>query len=229
MWQSFVSGISHFIQYFYLATAAIGIPNYGMAIILFTVAVKILLFPLTVKQINSMRAIQELQPQIRAIQTKFKDKPDKAQQEIMKLYREAGANPLSGCLPLLFQMPILFALFSALTIFFNPVKHPEYVVLAHANFLWVDNLGKPDLIVLPVLAAISTFLQQYVTSRTASGKIDPTQRTMLIMMPLMFGWFARSFPAGLSLYWVTFNIVGIFEQLIIKRTAKVRREQASAK
>ncbi|MEG3069348.1 MAG: YidC/Oxa1 family membrane protein insertase [Syntrophaceticus schinkii] len=99
MWQNVVNGLSLIIQYFYLATESLGIPSYGLAIIFFTIAVKLLLFPLTRMQMRSMSAMQELQPKIKAIQEKYKDKPEKSQQEMMKLYKEKGANPFAGCLP----------------------------------------------------------------------------------------------------------------------------------
>ena len=114
-----------------------GVPSYGLAIIMFTILLKIVLFPLTVTQMRSMRAMQELQPKIKAIQDRYKDKPEKSQEAVMKLYKEAGANPFAGCLPLLVQMPILFALFSALRTFFNQK-------IANAGFLWIQNLGYAD-------------------------------------------------------------------------------------
>jgi len=219
LWESIVSGFTQLLQYFYLLTEYLKIPNYGLAIIFFTLAVKSVLFPLTAKQMRSMRVIQELQPKIKAIQEKYRDKPEKAQQAVMNLYKEAGANPLSGCLPLLVQMPILFALYQALL-------HFPFSVVEHTRFLWIPNLAHPDLIGLPVLVVITTFFQQYVTSLTTTGKIDSNQRMMLYFMPLVIGWLARSFPAGLSLYWVTFSFLGIIEQFIIKRYVRIGREQS---
>ncbi len=215
MWEAFVEGFSRTLHYFYIVTAWLHLPNYGLAIILFTVGVKVVLFPLTARQVRSLRVIQELQPQIRAIQEKYRDNPEKAQRALMELYKKAGANPFSGCLPLLIQMPILFALFSALRDFFDPVRHPPYVDVTKAGFLWIGNLGRPDPVILPILTVIATFFQQYVTTRATGGKIDPNQRLMLIMMPLFVGWLARTLPAGLALYWVTFSLVGVFEQWLL--------------
>lgn len=227
LWQSFVNSISLLIQYFYDATQLLNIPSYGLAIIFFTIAVKVVLFPLTLKQLRSMRTIQDLQPKIKAIQERYKGNPEKSQVEVMKLYKETGANPLAGCLPLIVQMPVLFALFSSLRTFFDPKLHPSYVDITHANFLWINNLGAPDLYVLPILTAVATFFQQYLTSLSSSGKVDQTQRTMLIVMPLFIGWIARTFPAGLALYWVMFSLVGIAEVFIIRRTAKGEKEQGA--
>ena len=234
LWPSFVNGFILLLQYLYNVTVAIGIPSYGLAIILFTVLLKMVLFPLTVTQMRSMRAMQELQPKIKEIQERFKDKPEKSQEAVMKLYKEAGANPFAGCLPLLVQMPVLFALFSALRTFFN--KN-----IQNAGFLWIQNLGYADaphvknlitgvyfhngLYILPVLTVIATFGQQYVISQSTSGKIDPNQKTMLYTMPLFIGYLASMYPAGLALYWVMFSVAGIIEQLIIKRMVVRGREQ----
>jgi len=226
LWDSFVNGFSQLLQTFYLITVWLKIPNYGIAIILFTLAVKALLFPLTAKQLRSMRALQELQPQIKEIQERYKNNPQKAQQAIMELYKKAGANPFSGCLPLLIQMPILFALFSALRKFFDPVHHPSYVDLSHAGFLWIPNLGQPDLVWLPLLVAAATFLQQYVTVLVTTGQFDSNQRMMTIMMPLFIGWLARTLPAGLSLYWVVFSLCGVLEQFFLRKQFQRGREKS---
>lgn len=217
MWEGIVNGFSQLLQYFYLTTAWLRTPSYGIAIVLFTITVKAVLFPLTVKQMRSMRTLQILQPRIKAIQEKYRDKPEKAQRAVMELYKEAGANPLSGCFPLLIQMPILFALYQALL-------HFPFNVIEHARFLWVSNLAQPDAYGLPVLAIITTFLQQYVTSLVTTGRIDPSQRTMMFLIPFFIGWLARSFPAGLALYWVTYSFVSIFEQLIVKYQVRAGRE-----
>jgi len=226
LWESFVNGFSQLLQLFYLITEWLKIPNYGIAIILFTLAVKALLFPLTAKQLHSMRALQVLQPKIKEIQERYKNNPQKAQQAIMELYKKAGANPFSGCLPLLIQMPILFALFSALRKFFDPIHHPSYVDLSHAGFLWIPNLGQPDPFLLPLLVAVATFLQQYVTTLATTGQFDSNQKMMVIVMPLFIGWLARTFPAGLSLYWVVFSFVGVCEQLLLRKQFHSGREKS---
>ncbi|MEW8959731.1 MAG: YidC/Oxa1 family membrane protein insertase, partial [Moorella sp. (in: firmicutes)] len=208
-------------------TKNIGIPNYGLAIILFTILVKVILYPLTYKQLRSMKKMQELQPKIQELQKKYKNNPQKAQQAMMELYQKEGVNPLGGCLPLLVQMPILFALFSALRVFFDPVHHPPYVELAHADFLWIKNLGQPDPIILPVLVALGTYFQQKISMVGTSQ--DQTQKTMLIVMPLLIGWMSRNFSAGLSLYWVTFSLMGILEQWFIRRQPRLVKEEISSK
>lgn len=227
MWNSIIQGFSEIIQAFYQATVWMKIPSYGLAIILFTIAVKIVLFPLTRSQMNSMWAMQELQPKIKELQERYKNKPEKAQQAIMALYKEKGVNPMAGCLPLLIQMPIIFALFSSLRLFFDPKLHPPYVDLTKAGFLWIENLGKADPIILPLLTVVMTFVQQYITSMATSGRIDPTQRTMLIVMPLFIGWIARTLPAGLALYWVVYSLFSAVEMLVIRRMSGVAKGAGS--
>ncbi|APC09719.1 YidC/Oxa1 family membrane protein insertase [Neomoorella thermoacetica] len=221
-----VEFLSQSIQFLYNITKAIGIPNYGLAIILFTIAVKVILYPLTYRQLRSMRRLQELQPKIQELQKKYKSNPQKAQQAMMELYQKEKVNPLGGCLPLLIQMPILYALFSSLRSFFNPALNPT-VNLAHANFLWISNLGQPDPYILPVLVAVGTFFQQKVSM--VSGGQDQTQKTMLFVMPLIIGWMSRNFSAGLSLYWVTFSLMGILEQWLARRQPHLVKEEISAK
>ncbi|AKX95382.1 membrane protein [Moorella thermoacetica] len=221
-----VDFLSQSIQFLYNITKAIGIPNYGLAIILFTIAVKVILYPLTYRQLRSMRRLQELQPKIQELQKKYKSNPQKAQQAMMELYQKEKVNPLGGCLPLLIQMPILYALFTSLRSFFNPALNPT-VNLAHANFLWISNLGQPDPYILPVLVAVGTFFQQKVSM--VSGGQDQTQKTMLFVMPLIIGWMSRNFSAGLSLYWVTFSLMGILEQWLARRQPHLVKEEISAK
>ncbi|MEW6662586.1 MAG: YidC/Oxa1 family membrane protein insertase [Bacillota bacterium] len=193
-----------------------------MAIVIFTVLLKIVMFPLTVKQVNSMKKMQELQPKIQEIQKKHKDNPQKSQQMVMEIYQKEKVNPFAGCLPLLVQMPILFALFSALRTFFDPAVHPE-VNLQHANFLWISNLGEPDLYILPLLAAGATFAQQWFSM---VNKNDHTQKTFLYIMPIFMGWISRSFPSGLALYWVVYSVVSAVEHLLIRRNTGVVKEAA---
>lgn len=214
--------ISQSLHFLYNITKTIGFPNYGLAIILFTAVVKVLLYPLTFKQLKSMRKMQEMQPKVKELQKKYKNNQQKMQQAMMELYQKEGVNPLGGCLPLLVQMPILFALFSSLRNFFNPAVNPT-VEMAHANFIWVPNLGLPDpYYVLPVLVALGTFFQQKVSM--VSGQQDQTQKTMLFVMPLVIGYVSLQFPAGLSLYWVMYSLAGILEQLIIRRPQRVKEE-----
>lgn len=202
LWDQLVAGMTWLLQFFYGWTKAIGVPSYGIAIILLTITVKMILFPLTVKQMKSMKITQQLQPKIKEIQERYKD-PQKAQAAIMELYKEYGASPLAGCLPLLLQMPILIGLYQALNTF-------EF----KGGFIWLTSLKEADpWYILPVLAGATTFLVQWMTTNMQ----DQTQRMMLYVMPVFIGWLTIQFPSGLGLYWVVSNIVSAIQQFFINR------------
>ncbi len=212
MWQSFVQWFADVIQWMYLLTGQIGLPNYGLAIIFMTIAIKVVLFPLTQKQMHSMRAMQQLQPKMQYIQEKYKDNPQLMQTKMMELYKEHGVSPFSSCLPLLIQMPIFIAFYQSLLNF-------PFSVAEHASFLWIPNIGARDpYYILALLAALTTYYQSKLSSVNPQ---DPTQKTMLYIMPLFMAWIAATLPAGLPLYWVTFNILGIIQQLFVNRTSKL--------
>jgi YidC/Oxa1 family membrane protein insertase len=178
--------------------------SYGFAIILLTLAVRIVILPLTIYQTKSMKRMQEVQPLMKEIQTKYKDQPEKMNQEMMALYKTERVNPFSGCLPLVIQMPFLYAIFSVLQ---------HFVVPGHVSpgFLWMADLGKADpLFVLPALTVASMFVQSWLTG----GSTDPNQKMMMYMMPLLFGWFTFKMPAGVVLYWVISTVFGLIQQAI---------------
>jgi len=217
-----VNGIAAIINWMYSLTISAHIASYGLAIILFTILLKIVLYPLTLKQMKSMYMMQRLGPKIKEIQSKYKGKdPKKMQEKVMELYKEHNVNPLSGCLPLLVQMPILIALFQTLRTF-------EYKELSHAGFLWIPNQSEMNNLfyfglpipMLALLAAVTTFFQ----TRLTTNMQDQTQKMMLFTMPLMIGYFAMKVPAGLALYWVTFNTLGILQQHIVNKQTKALKE-----
>jgi YidC/Oxa1 family membrane protein insertase len=216
LFQALVDGMTSLLNWLYHLTEMAHIANYGLAIILLTVLIKIILYPLTVKQMRSMVVMQQLAPKIKEIQERYRNKdPQKMQQKIMELYREHNVNPMAGCLPLLIQMPILIALYRALL-------HFNYADPAHARFLWINNLsqvGDPYYI-LPLLAGLTT----YVQSRMTTNMSDPTQRTMLIIMPVFIAWISATVPAGLALYWVVFNAMGIIQQYFVNRHTQGLKE-----
>jgi len=222
IWQAIVQAFADTIQYLYHVTVAMGVPSYGLAIILVTVLIKFVLYPLTNKQMKSMRQMQQIQPKMKVIQERFKDDPQRMQKELMELYKQHGVSPLSGCLPLLVQLPILLAFYRALYTL-------KYVNVAHAGFFWVSNLSEPDKLsylfginhpiggFFPLLAGVTTYIQQRISTVDAN---DPTQRTMLYAMPVFIAWMAGSLPAGLALYWVTFNILSIAQQVWVNARVK---------
>ena len=187
---------------FYSVTSAAGLESYGFPIILLTILIKLVTYPLTVKQVKSMKAMQDIQPKMKKIQEKYKHDPQMLQQKTGELFREAGVNPLAGCLPLLVQMPILMGMYYALFNFTFPSAEA-------AAFLWLPSMSEPDpYYILPVLSAATTFLQQKMTSSEMTGQM----KIMMTVMPLFIGWISLKFPSGLVLYWVTMNVVQIIQQ-----------------
>jgi len=187
--------------------------NYGFAIIILTIIIKILFLPLTHKQLTSMKKMQAVQPKMKQIQAKYKkDKSDmkgkqKMNEEVMALYKKEGVNPLGGCFPLLLQLPVLYAFYSFL---------PVAIELRQAPFiLWVQDLSLKDpFYVTPIVMGATMFLQQKLTPMAS---VDPTQRRMFTMMPLLFTFFFINLPSGLVLYWLVNNVLSIFQQLFINR------------
>jgi YidC/Oxa1 family membrane protein insertase len=230
-WQTFVVwplaniliGIDSFL-------AGLGIPyHWGFAIIIFTLIVKLITFPLTLQQTRGMQAQKDLQPRLQELQKKYGKDREKLAAEQMKLYQEAGVNPLSGCLPLLIQMPILFGLYAAL-VAVGPM-------MEDASFFWIPDLSYPQYsmglnwipalwnqgeyatligyLILPVLLVVTQFvMQKWMTptpAATDAGQAKMTQN-MSLVMTLFFGFFTLQVPAGLTLYWVTSNLLQMLQQ-----------------
>ena len=188
--------------------------NYGWAIVLVTVAINLLLFPLRISSMKSAKKMQTLQPQIAAINAKYKGlsmrDPKKAeqQQEVMELYKKHGVNPVGGCLPMIIQLPFLYAFYKVLAV---------TIQMRGASWLWVPDLTQAETLaihVLPVLLVITQFLQQKMTP--AAG-VDPSQQKMMMFMPLLFGYMFYFASAGLVLYWLTGNFMSIFQQWLLNR------------
>jgi YidC/Oxa1 family membrane protein insertase len=178
--------------------------NYGISIILLTIGIRGVLLPLTYSQVRSTKKMQELQPEVQELQDKYKDTPEKLNEETMKLWKEHNVNPMAGCLPLVIQLPILWAFFRALTGFEG---------LADAAFLWIPSIGSPDpYYILPVIAGAATFVQSRLTT---PGGAEGTQKTMLYMMPLFIAWISSRYPAGLALYWSVSSVFGAVQQYFI--------------
>jgi YidC/Oxa1 family membrane protein insertase len=189
--------------------------NYGVAIILLTVVSKVLFYPLTVKSIRSMKAMQALQPQINALRTKHKSDPQRVQRETMDLYRRHKVNPAGGCLPMVAQVPVFYALYLALSV---------SVELQNASFLcfgrlfgvdlWICDLAAQDpTYVLPILMGVTMFVQQKMTPVMG----DPRQAKMMLVMPFVFTIMFVNLPAGLVLYWTVSNMLQILQQWFMDR------------
>lgn len=211
---AYLSGIMELgLEFFFTYTQ-----SYGLAIIALTVAIKLILLPLTIKQTKSMKKMQEIAPLQKKLQEKYKNNKEKLNKEITELYRKHQVNPLSGCLPLLVQLPFLIGLFRLLH---------EFNFGDEANFLWISHLGEPDgTFIIPILAALTTFLSTKLTS--GSAQAAQQQKTMMYMMPLLIGFMSTRFPSGLALYWVVSNIVQIAQQLIVAgKDSAIAKEESS--
>ena len=180
--------------------------NYGVAIILLTLGIKLIFVPLQYKSYKSMQGMQTIQPKVLALQEKFKDNKEKLNQELMKLYKEHKVNPVGGCLPMVLQMPVFVALFNILYMTID---------LRQAPFmLWVTDLSAQDpYYVLPVLMGISMVVQQKIMPTT----MDPTQAKMMMILPVGLTFLFVTFPAGLVLYWVTNNVLTVTQQFVTDR------------
>lgn len=198
------------------------IPNYGITIIIFSILMKIMLYPLTIAQMRSSQKMKLLGPEMQKLREKYKDDTKKQQRETMNLYSQYGINPAGGCLPLLLQMPILYALF---TMFRTSIE------LRQTDFgLWIHDLSMPDSIIhfgtsimginsisgLALAMGITMFIQQKLTIT------DPRQKAMIYMMPVMFTLMFSYFPSGLNLYYFMFNLLSIIQQLYINNFSKNR-------
>ncbi len=198
--------------------------NWGVAIIILTVIINLALLPLRIASMKSALKMQKLQPQMKAIQEKYKKYPmrDPKRQEmnaeIGDLYKREHVNPAGGCIPLVIQMPFLFAFYSMLQ---NAIE------LRQAPFLWLHDLSSPDkLLIMSVVIVISTYLVQKMTPNSG---MDPKQQQMMtLMMPVMIGFFSYSLPSGLSVYWVVGNIIAIVQQYIMNRSSLGREMRAEA-
>jgi len=197
--------------------------NWGWAIIILSILIYLLLFPLTLKQMRSMKNMQALQPEIEELRKAYKNNPQKLNKEIMELYRKNKANPLAGCLPLILQMPIFIALYQVLM---------RSASLKGATFLWIKDLSGPDrlfllpfsipilgneLNILPILMAIGMFVQQRFSMVATAGSSAEQQKMMMILMPLMFGFIFYHMPAGLVLYWFVNSLFMLSYQIHMNR------------
>ena len=199
--------------------------NYGVAIILITVVSKVLFYPLTVKGMRSMKAMQALGPQINALRSKYKSDPQRLQRETMELYRANKVNPMGGCLPMLAQAPIFYALYLALSV--SPeLQNAPFICFGRLfNIdLWICDLAGPDpTYVLPILMGITMIIQQKMTPTAG----DPAQARMMLFMPVVFTLMFLIYPiaSGLALYWAVSNVLQIGQQWLMDRGT--RRATAS--
>jgi len=195
-----------------------GIP-WWLSIAILTVIVRSLLFPLTIRQVKSMRAMQDLKPEMDRIRAKYKDNRQKQQEELMKLYQERKVNPFGSCLPLLVQMPIFIAMFYVIRGFAN--THESFT---EGGILWFQDLSVQDpFYILPILSAVTMLAASEITSKN----IDPQQRWLMRILPVVFTIFLLTFPAGLFMYWITSNLVTLVQNYVIYNFGPGRRPPGS--
>ena len=191
------------------------IHNYGWSIVLVTIIINLIVLPLRFSSLKSQRRMQRLQPQIAAINAKYKGlsirDPRKAQQnqEVMELYKKEGVNPLGGCLPMLIQLPLIYAFYKVLAV---------TIELRGAHWLWITDLTQPEQLAIHVLPLVMIVTQFVAQKMTPSPGMDPNQAKMMLFMPLMFGFLFYNASSGLVLYWMTSNLVGIVQQWMINKT-----------
>ena len=221
--------VVHYGTFDFISTALLAVMNFfhrvthswGVALILLSLFIYSILYPLTLKQMRSMKEMQELQPKIEAIRKSCKDNPQRQNKEIMELYKNHKVNPMGGCLPMILQIPIFFGLYQALS---------RSISLKGSGFLWIKDLAEPDKLfllsqslpfigkeinILPILMAIAMFFQQKISlksSAAANSQAMEQQKMMLVLMPVMFGFIFYHFPSGLALYWFLSTILTTVSQ-----------------
>ena len=206
--------------------------NYGLSIIIFTVFVKLCLYPLYIKQTKSTAMMSEMQPKIKAIQNKYANDQEMMNIKMQELYKEEKFNPMGGCLPMLIQMPIIMGLFALLR---NPMRYitkDSMIFAFHEPFLWIKDLSQPDPWILPIIAGVATFIAFTMnrmlqdTGSDAANQSAAMMKMMQYIFPVMILWMARSFPAGLALYWAVSQIIQIgFNIHLQTMRKKIKREQ----
>jgi len=217
------------LQIFYRVTH-----NYGVSIILLTILIRLVLFPISRKQAASSYKMQKLQPLMTELREQHKNNKQKLNQEMMALYKEQGVNPLAGCLPMFLQLPIFIGLYRGLSL---------AIELRHAPFVgWISDLAQPDALVdfpfnflgistlnvLPLIMVGAMIWQQKFTPRPSADPQQGQMQSMFKFMPIFFGWLLYNVPSGLVLYWTTSTIFGVLEQIIIRRHLKALEQRGEA-
>ena len=217
--------LSYVIEFFYR-----WIPSYGIGIILLTIVVRIILLPLTISQTRSMARMQMLQPELKEIQKQYKDDQQRSQQEVMAFYKKNNVNPLAGCLPLILQMPIFFALFQLLRDL--GVKVTGAGAQTIYKFLWMNLTAMDPFYVLPILMVVTMILTSKMT-QTDMTKTGISNAMMTYLLPVVFGVISYKMQSGILVYWVTTNIWSIGQQyfvnkMVLKEKAKTNIKKQAA-
>lgn len=187
--------------------------GYGVAIILLTFVTRIVILPLSLRQIRSMRSLQAYGPQIKELNERYKDDPQRKQREMMEFYRENNINPLASCFPLLLQLPVFFALFSLLR---SQSFKEEVLAYGDPGFLFIPNLTDKAVGAVLVTLIIVYFVTMVASMAVSAQQAEGAQRVMLFALPVIFTPFIIGFPAGLIVYWITTNVWTIGQQYVVK-------------
>ena len=239
MWSKFVNFLSSILEGLNSV-----VHSYGIAVILFTVIMRLIILPLDLKSKKATMKMNEIQPKLEEINKKYKNDPDKRNRKTMELYQKNKINPLGGCLPLLIQMPLFFALFAAL----KQISDFHVQQKSIESFLWIRNIWVADspfvdlygksiplfsanwngLFILPILAGITSYYQMKLSSPQSSSKQKDQMAGFSIIMPLMSVWFCSMYTASFAIYWVASNIFQIVQQLLYNKKYSVVKEGADS-
>ncbi|RNC28953.1 MAG: Membrane protein insertase YidC [Candidatus Dichloromethanomonas elyunquensis] len=231
-----VQGMTFFLEWLFSFSSMIGLPYYGVAIILFTIIIKILLYPLTWKQMISMRKMSELQPKMKELQKQYSHDKQKLNQKIMELYNKEQVNPYTGCLPVVIQLPILWAFYRMLYQFPQTLglqgSEPSVWFLGF-NIMKAYGLTLSYHLILPIFAAVTTYLMTKVSTPTnpssgsAPSSTEQTQKFMVMFMPFFLAYIVVTLPSGLGFYIVTMNVMSVLQTIYINRKLKADKEKAA--
>ena len=204
--------------------------NYGITLILFTIIVRLCLFPLYASQIKGQIKMQSVQPKMQAIQKQYANNREEMQKRLAQLYKEENYNPAKGCLPMLIQLPIIMGLFALLR---NPMQYIDneaMIMAVHERFFWIPDLSQPDQWILPIMAGITTFISFSMTQKQTqaapgsgsdmTAQMAPMMKMMKYFFPLMIIFMGRSFPAGLTIYWFIGNLFTVGQTFLLQRMKK---------
>jgi len=226
-----MNGMTTFLGWLFNIASMIGLPYYGVAIIMFTILIKVLLYPLTWKQMKSMRKMMELQPKMKILQKKYAKDKQKLNQKIMELYSKENVSPYAGCLPIIVQLPILWAFYRTLLNF--PYGNESSAWFFGFNLTVAYGFTLSYHLLLPILAGVSTYFMSKISTATnpstatgdAAGSTQQTQKLMLIFMPFFLAYIVGTVPSGLGLYIITMNLVSVIQTVYINKKLKAEKEE----
>ena len=211
------------------------IQDYGITIIVFTIIVKLCIYPLYIKQTKSMAKMQDVQPKMQALQRKYANDKETLNIKMAELYKEEKVNPMGGCLPMLIQMPIIMGLFVLLRQPTMYISDDSMIFAFHESFLWIEDLSQPDPWILPIIAGVGTFVSftmNQMLNESTNNQVAGMMKMMQFIFPIMILWMARAFPSGLALYWAVSQVIQIFFNIhmaSIRKKMKREKEAAASK